>query len=284
MKRILLILAAVFAVTLPILVIAQSKAQRDSSAAKPLERERARQRYFELQKEAAEQEKLAAEKARIKAKRHGRMHLANEDWDFDELAEIEPAIEEAMSQVEPALEQAREALENIDLVEINAAVQEASESLARIAPFAPIPDIPPIPAIAPVPHIPPIPDIPPMPEIWMGEGMSFGRGWGFSGNAYSKYLSDDNQVHLQALASLLNRDEEAALPEIKKLAREHENWAMRVSAVAMLANSENSEVIPILEEVLNKDTDQRVRKAAVRALSHRDEPEAREVLKRLLMK
>jgi hypothetical protein len=264
--------AATCALVAPILVIGQAKVPRDSSAAKPSQRERARQQYFELQKDAVTRAKLAAEKAKIKAKHNVRMHLAEEEWEVDELADLEPAIEEAMSQVEPALAQAREALENVDWGEIDAAMEEASESLSAIAPFAHIPDIPPIPAI------PPIPDIPPMPHIVIGAGLSFGD------REYKRNLSDEEQVRLQALAALLNNDEKTALPEIKNLARQHENWAMRAAAVSMLANAESAEAIPLLEEVLNKDADQRVRKAAVRALSCREEPAAREVVKRLLMK
>lgn len=108
--------------------------------------------------------------------------------------------------------------------------------------------------------------------------------WGFAHRAYAEQLTDDEQVKVQALAALLDRDEKTALPEIKRLAREHKNWAMRASAVAMLANSESAESLAILDEVLNQDTDRRVRKAAVRALANRSEPEAREILKRLLQK
>ncbi|MDZ7363100.1 MAG: HEAT repeat domain-containing protein [candidate division KSB1 bacterium] len=114
--------------------------------------------------------------------------------------------------------------------------------------------------------------------------MRFGHEWSFNSKAYAKFLNDDEQVHLQALAALLDRDEKTALPEIKILARQHENWAMRAAAATMLSRPESAEAISILEEVLNKDADARVRKAAVRALSHRDEPAAREALKRLLTK
>jgi HEAT repeat protein len=108
--------------------------------------------------------------------------------------------------------------------------------------------------------------------------------WGFKHRAYAEHLTDDEQVNLQALAALLDRDEKTALPEIKRLAREHKNWAMRAAAVALLADSESAESLVILDEALNKDTDRRVRKAAVQALANRSEPEAREILKRLLQK
>jgi HEAT repeat protein len=124
--------------------------------------------------------------------------------------------------------------------------------------------------------MPPFPSGP-LPMIFDGD-----LHWGFEYRAYAEHLTDDEQVNLQALAALLDRDEKTALPEIKRLAREHENWAMRASAVAMLADSESAESLVILDEALNKDTDRRVRKAAVRALANHSEPEAREILKRLL--
>ncbi len=291
MKRAALIFAAASVTALPILVIAQSKSPRDSSAAKSLQRARVLHQETGKQKIDVERAKIAAEKAKIRAEtaKH-KARLAPGEWDVDEWVDVDPIIEDALSEVEPAMELARAALENINWGEINEALQEASENLTLIMPFPPLPDIPPmptlppIPALAPMPAIPPIPAIPPMPEIWLGEGMRFGHEWSFNSKAYAKFLSDDEQVHLQALAALLERDEKTALPEIKTLARQHENWAMRAAAVAMLAKPESAEAIPILEEVLNKDTDPRVRKAAVRALSHRDEPAAREVLKRLLIK
>jgi hypothetical protein len=185
------------------------------------------------------------------------------------------------------MEQAMQAMEQINWPEINAAMQEASRRLARLAPLPdippmpPIPSIPPFPALAPLPSIPPIPSIPPLPS----GPLPFIAGdlrWGFEHGAYAEQLTDDEQVNLQALAALLDRDEKTALPEIKRLAREHENWAMRASAVAMLADSESAESLAILDEALNKDADRRVRKAAVRTLANRSEPEAREILKRLL--
>lgn len=286
MKRILLILAAVSVVALPIWVIAQSRAPRDTT------KNQAAQQQAERQKEMAERAKREAEKERFQGKRHARSkaHLAGEEWNWDELADAEPAVAEALEMVEPAMEAARAAMENIDFAEINAAMQEASENLARVVPFVDMPPIPPIAAIAPfpelppIPAIPPIPPIPPIPDIAIGAGMSFGHGWSWSGRAYTKNLTDEEQIRLQALSALLHQDEKAALPEIKSMARQNENWAMRASAVSLLAHVESAEVIPILDEVLNQDADQRVRKAAVRALSQRDEPAAREALKRLLLK
>lgn len=298
MKRALLVLAALVAVALPILVIAQSKASRDSSATKPTLRERRAHEYNEKTKIAAERAKIARERAMVDAKRaqHRAQRAAYTDFDeleLESLAEIAPTIEEAMEGVEPALAQAREALENIDWGEINNAMQDASESLAHLAPMPPIPPIsaiPPFPALAPFPDFPPLPDmpplpaIPPMPDISLGHGRSFGGGWSFGHREYTKNLSEDEQIRMQALAALLDNDEKMALPEIQTVARRSENWAMRAYAVSMLANAESAGVIPILEEVLNKDSDQRVRKAAVGALSRRDEPAAREALKRLLKK
>ncbi|MCG3120057.1 MAG: hypothetical protein ALAOOOJD_02641 [bacterium] len=286
MKRILLILAAVSVVALPIWVIAQSQAPRDTTKSQSAKQKADRQKAL------AERAKRDAEKEKLRGKRHARIkaHLAGDAWAWDELAVAEPAVAEALEMVEPAMEAARAAMENIDFAEINMAMQDASENLARVAPFVDMPPIPPIAALAPFPELPPIPDIPPIPaippipDIALGAGMSFGQGWSWGGRAYAKNLSDEEQIRLQALSALLHQDENAALPEIKSMARQNENWAMRASAVALLAHVESAEVIPILDEVLNKDTDQRVRKAAVRALSQRDEPAAREALKRLLLK
>jgi len=290
MKRALLLLAAVIAVALPILVIAQSKAPRDSSATKPSSRERMAREYNAKQRIVADRARMAADRARAEADhaRHRARREAHADFDefeLDALAEIAPAVEGVLEGVEPALAHAREALENIDWGEINDAMQDASESLARLAPMPPLPPIsgiPPFPALAPFPDFPPLPDIPPMPDFGIGRGRGLGRGFG--SREFTKNLNDEEQIRLQALAALLDNDEKTALPEIKTLARQNENWAMRAYAVGMLANVESAEVIPLLEEVLNKDTDQRVRKAAVRALSQRDEPAAREALKRLLLK
>lgn len=298
MKRALLILAAAIAVALPILVIAQSKTSRDSSAAKQVARERLAREYNEKTRVAAERAKIAREHAKAEADRarhraRREWHFNDEDFGADELAAMAPAIEEAMEGVEPALAHAREALENIDWGGINEAMQDASQSLARLAPMPPLPPIsgiPPFPALAPFPDFPPMPDIPPlpalppMPDMDFGHGRSFGGGWSFGYREYTKNLSEDEQVRMQALAALLDNDEKMALPEIQTVARQSENWAMRAYAVSMLANAESAGVIPILEEVLNKDSDQRVRKVAVRALSRRDEPAAREALKRLLTK
>jgi len=303
MKRVLLLLAAVIAVALPILVIAQSKAPRDSSATKPSSRERIAREYNEKQRIAAERARMAADRARAEADRarHRARRAAHADFDefeLDALAEIAPAVEGALEGVEPALlgafelvgpamEEARAALADIDFGEINDAMQDASESLARLAPIPPLPPIsgiPPFPALAPFPDFPPIPDIPPMPDLGIGRGRGPGRSWGLGSREFTKNLNDEEQIRLQALAALLDNDEKTALPEIKTLARQNESWAMRACAVSMLANAESADVVPILEEVLNKDTDQRVRKAAVRALSQRDEPAAREALKRLLLK
>jgi len=289
MKRALLLLAAVIAVALPILVIAQSKAPRDSSTAKPSSRERMAREYNEKQRIVADRARMAADRARAEADRarHRARREAHADFDefeLESLAEIEPAIAGAFELVGPAMEEARAALADIDFGAINAAMQDASESLARLAPMPPLPPIsgiPPFPALAPFPGFPPMPDMPPMPDFGISPGRGLGR---FSGREFAKNLNDEEQIRLQALAALLDNDEKTALPEIKTLARQNENWAMRAYAVGMLANVESAEVIPLLEEVLNKDTDQRVRKAAVRALSQRDEPAAREALKRLLLK
>jgi len=291
MKRALFILSAVLAVALPILVIAQSKAPRDSSATKPPSRERLAREYNEKQKGVAERARIAADRARHRTRREA--HANFEDFELEALAEIEPAVAGVFELVGPAMEEARAALADIDFGEINAAMQDASESLARLAPMPPLPPIsgiPPFPALAPfpdfppLPAMPPLPALPPMPDVSIGHGRSFGDGWSFGHREYTKNLSEDEQIRMQALAALLDNDEKTALPEIQTLARQSENWAMRAYAVSMLANADSDDVIPILEEVLNKDKDQRVRKVAVRALSRRAEPAAREALKRLLLK
>jgi HEAT repeat protein len=136
----------------------------------------------------------------------------------------------------------------------------------------------------PLPPIPPIPPLPPLPNGVIAPFITGDLDWDFESRAYAEQLTGDEQIQLQALAALWDRDENAALPEVKRLAREHENWAMRAAAVRLLANSESAESLAILDEVLSKDTDRRVRKAAVQALANRSEPQAREILKRLLQK
>lgn len=292
MKRALLLLAATLAVALPILVIAQSQASRDSSNTKSTARERQTREHREKARIAAEHAKIAGEREKAEADRNRQRarrerYWDDENFDADELAVVAPAITGALEGVEPALAHVRAALEQINLGEVDAALQEASANLSRLGPMPPLP---PMPALAPFPDLPSLPELsvmpalPPMPDISIGHGRSFGGGWSFGHREYSKNLSEDEQVRAQALAALLENDEKTALPEIQSVARQNGNWAMRAYAVSLLANTENAAVIPILEEVLNKDTDQRVRKAAVRALSHRDEPAAREALKRLLTK
>jgi hypothetical protein len=298
MKRALLILLAIGALTAPILVIGQSKATRDSLNTKKSERAGILQDEAKKQEErarlAAEKDLIKAEKNKTRAARraHARAPHAGApyggapgDWDNWD-ADVEPAIAGAWEGAEAAMEAAAAAMENIDWGAINESMHHAAAALADMPPMPDMPPFPDIPPIAAIPPIPAIPAMPPMPDFAIvgGRGFGPGRSWGFSRREYSKELSEDDQVRLQALAALLNNDEKTALPEIKTLARQNENWAMRAYAVSMLANAESADVVPILEEVLNKDTDQRVRKAAVRALSQRDEPAAREALKRLLMK
>ncbi|MDZ7363101.1 MAG: hypothetical protein ONB46_20615 [candidate division KSB1 bacterium] len=154
MKRAALVLAAVGITALPILAIAQSKAPRDSAAAKPLQRARVLQLETGKQKTDAERARIAAEKARIRAEaaKH-QARLATGEWDFfDELVDVDPIFEGAWWEVEPVIELARAALENIDWDEINMTMQEASENLAASAPFALFQDIPPMPDLPPIPR------------------------------------------------------------------------------------------------------------------------------------
>jgi hypothetical protein len=201
------------------------------------------------------------------------------------LSQIGPALEQigpALEQVGPALEQAMQGLElgmqelqNVDWPEIQV---ELADLPAHFADFPPVPDIPPLPPLPPMAPIPPLPDAP-LPPLH-GDI----PGWGFAFEEYAENLSDDEQVRIQALAALMSQDEIAALPEIKRLCREHENWAMRAAAVSLLASSESAESLKIFDEVLRYDADHRVRRAVVRALANRPEAEAREILKRLLQK
>jgi len=289
MKRVWLMLLAVCALTVPILVIGQSKATRDSSATKQATNAQDKAKKAEERaKLAAERELMKAERDKMRAVRraYAKASVDWDDWDADEWADVEPAIAEAWDGAEAAMEAASEAMENIDWGAINESMQHAAAALADMPPLPDMPPFPNIPSLATIPPIPAIPPMPPMPNIAIAGGRSFGfgRSWGFHGREFTKNLSADEQVRMQALAALLENDEKTALPEIQTVARQSENWAMRAYAVSMLANAESAEVIPLLEEVLNIDTDQRVRKAAVRALSQRDEPAAREALKRLLMK
>jgi hypothetical protein len=282
MKRSFLLPALLLLVLLlPGLTVSQDAAKRDSlkTTHKP---RRSLLLQHELMRGRAE---LASEQARLLMEQ-GKMrmeaaHLQAEiaphlyELQAEALAHVGPAVEQAMAQAAPALAQV---MEGIAWPEINAAVQDASRELARLAPLM---DMPPMP---PFPPIPPIPPMPPLPSGIIAPFIDGDLDWDFESGAYAEQLSGDEQIQLQALAALWDRDENAALPEIKRLAREHENWAMRASAVRLLANSESAESLAILDEVVSKDADRRVRKAAVQALANRSEPEARDILKRLLQK
>jgi hypothetical protein len=276
---------------LPNFTASQDSSARDSSAANKKSR-RAFVRQQEWTKDHAllvseqahlfaEQARMQAETAQLSAQLHSELAPHLYELQAQALAQVGPAIEQAMELtgpaieqamelVGPAIEQATQELQNVDWPEINAAMQEASRKMARLGPLPhipPIPPMPPLPAMAPLPAMPPIPPIPPIPNGPLPMFFHESFGWDWQTEAYAKNLTDDEQVHLQALAALLDRDETTALPELKRLAREHANWAMRASTVAMLAHAESSNVLPILDEALNKDTDQRVRLAAVRALA-----------------
>jgi hypothetical protein len=146
-----------------------------------------------------------------------------------------------------------------------------------------------MPALAAIPPLPPMPALPPMPPLPAAPFYAMPHYLHYSfenffSKEYAESLTDDEQIKIQALAGLLSQDETTALPEIKKLARQHPNWAMRAAAISVLAGAESTEALTILDEALQQDADHRVRLAAVRALSNRSEPEAREILKRLLSK
>lgn len=100
---------------------------------------------------------------------------------------------------------------------------------------------------------------------------------------YRLYLSADELVQAQALQSLLRRDEQQALPELKKM-MSHSNWAMRAVAVSLCGQIDASEAVPALRQVLATENDQRVRREAVRALGRRSEPEAAAALRELWKK
>lgn len=213
------------------------------------------QRAAELAHETMEEVNLDAimETARLSAELAGEI-VGNLDW------------EEISEHAALAADLAVEAAE----------LHELTGHLAGIPPMMPFP---PLPMIAPVPAIPPIgPVPPPAPAIFHGEGW-----WHERSARYRQYLSEDEQVRLNALRALLEQDEKLALPEAQKLLQ-HENWAMRAATLEMLGDVDSKEVVTILRETLRSETDKRVKRAAIHALSQRDEPEAREALQELLQK
>ncbi|NUO82484.1 HEAT repeat domain-containing protein [candidate division KSB1 bacterium] len=130
--------------------------------------------------------------------------------------------------------------------------------------------------------IPPIGPIPPQAAL-AGHGFGWRDGWHGSSRQYRQYLSEDEEVRLNALRSLLNQDEKLALPEAQRLLQE-DNWAIRAAVLEMLGEAESNDAVRILRTALQTDTDKRVKRAAIRALSQRDEPEAREALREILQK
>ncbi|MDZ7344629.1 MAG: HEAT repeat domain-containing protein, partial [candidate division KSB1 bacterium] len=166
-----------------------------------------------------------------------------------------------LEQVGPALEQVGPALEQA-MREMEFGMQELHHHL---------------PELMLLPPMPPLPSAPSSSMLNPSVGNFFSK-------AYAENLTDDEQIKIQALDGLLSQDEKTALPEIKQLARQHPNWAMRAAAVGLLAEVESPEALTILSETLQHDNDHRVRLTAVRALSNRSEPETREALKRLLLK
>ncbi len=146
----------------------------------------------------------------------------------------------------------------------------------------PIPVIPPMPGVPAMPVIPPIGPIPPHAAL-AGHGFSWHDGWHGSSRQYRQYLSEDEEVRLNALRSLFNQDEKLALPEAQRLLQD-DNWAIRATVLEMLGEVENQAAVGILRAALQKETDKRVKRAAIRALSQRDEPEAREALREILQK
>lgn len=221
---------------------------------------------------AAENARMAAEAARLSAELIPPI--------FSEgIFELHSVLPQALAQIGPALEQMGPALEQA-MREVEFSMQGLHHHLPELMA---LPPMPPMPALAPLPPLPPMPPLPPAPFYAMPHHLQYSFGDFFS-KEYAENLTDDEQIKIQALAGLLSQDEKTALPEIKHLARQHPNWAMRAAAVSLLAGAESTEALAILDEALQQDADHRVRLAAVRALSNRSEPEAREILKRLLSK
>jgi hypothetical protein len=290
---------SILVLSFPYFVASQTSTTRDSSSAsKQLRRPLILpdRPLIENARMAVENARITAETARLSAELEAALPPAVEM----SLHALHTVLPQALAQIGPALEQVGPALGQVGpaLEQMGPALEQAMEELefelkqnlpGFMAPLPDIPPIPPIPAFAPIPPIPPIPPLPPFPDeplcpLPCKTIPSQPLGCDFELKEYLENLTDDEQVQIRALGGLLSQDEKTALPEIKRLARQDQNWAMRAAATSLLASAKSAEALTILDEVLRQDTDHRVRLAAVRALSNRPEPEAREILKRLLLK
>lgn len=280
MKRLTVLLPALLLIVSSVLM-----AQSDS-------RRKAKDDSLRAQRVAREEQRRHEERGRVRAEvRHELRSGIHEAQRAAELAREtmeDVNLDAMMETARLSAELAGEIVGNLDWEEISEHAALAADLAVEaaelhelnwdLAEFPPLPDIPPIPMIAPVPAIPPIGPLPPVPAIIHSEGW-----WHERSARYRQYLSEDEQVRLNALRALLEQDEKLALPEAQKLLR-HENWAMRAATLELLGDVEGKEAVGILREALRSETDKRVKRAAIHALSQRDEPEAKEALEEVLRK
>ncbi len=238
---------------------------QDSSQA----RTRAHQRQMEI--EAALQERLARrfsqEMPQRMAEMEARLRL-----------EMAPRLEELQKRLP-------EMLEDIDPPFVLGELPEIEAALAGLHHLPldfeiELPDLPDPPDLAGLAELPEAP----VPEklAWLEESELLAAPFAHQtvNPSYRRYLSADELVQAQALQSLLRRDEQQALPELKKM-MSHSNWAMRAIAVSLYGQVDAREAVPVLRQVLAAENDQRVRREAVRALGRRSEPEAAAALREL---
>ncbi|MCG3156010.1 MAG: hypothetical protein DKINENOH_02618 [bacterium] len=241
---------------------------QDSSQAKT----RAYQRQMEI--EAALQERLARRFSEEMPQRMAEMEARLQ-------LELAPRLEELQMRLPEMLEEIDPPFVLGELPEIDAALAGLHHLPLDFE--IELPDLPDPPDLAGLAELPE----PPLPEslAWLEESEL--RAAPFSPHAahsrYRRYLSADELVQAQALQSLLRRDEQQALPELKKM-MSHSNWAMRAVAVSLYGQVDAPEAVPALRQVLAAENDQRVRREAVRALGRRSEPEAAAALRELWKK
>lgn len=130
-----------------------------------------------------------------------------------------------------------------------------------------------------------IPPIPPIPQIAINipefqiDGMDFTLYDDFDGHKLFRNLSDEEEIRLQALRSVVRQDIDQAVPALEKIAREDPSPALRYEAVRQLGRFfEDQRVVPILGEVVKNDNSLTVRKKAIQLLGKSRDPRAVEIL------
>ena len=100
-----------------------------------------------------------------------------------------------------------------------------------------------------------------------------------------KDISDKDAIRIRALHSLSHKNEDKAIPVIKKTINKNSNPAVRYHAVRCLRSFlDNKQILPILEDVAKNDKNIKVRKMAIYLLGKDGSPKAVDILNDLVRK